>query len=264
MMASPDVERLESNPPGGLILRSRGAPMTLERNVFCAILTAGLTVTALAWTPEPSPVPTSWELSLKPAMPERISVDTGGGPVTYWYMIYTVVNNTGQDIDFHPEIARVSESEAELSAEQARSAGDRAPTILTEPAILGLHARVYGAIRDRHSKTYPFLVPPVDAMTRLRQGNDNALASVAVFHDLPAGISKFTIYVTGLSGERVSRPNPAYRSSPEADRKGQDEAGQPRFFVLRKTLAMPFTLPGDSTSRRIGQAALGRMTWVMR
>ena len=91
--------------------------------------------------PTPSATTVAWELSFQPAPLMKISVDTGSGSTTYWYMLYTVTNNTGQDIDFHPEIVRVSEMENETPADKAAAQPDTAPTIKAEPAIVGIDAR---------------------------------------------------------------------------------------------------------------------------
>ncbi|MFQ5430731.1 MAG: hypothetical protein ACE5E1_10510 [Phycisphaerae bacterium] len=196
----------------------------------------------------------------------RVQVDFGSGPKTFWYMLYTVTNHTGEDIDFNPEIVRVAEIESELPADQILSAPDRAPKLSVEPAIVGLHPKIFAAIQQRHAKTHPFLVKPVDAIRKLRQGKDNALSSVAVFKDLDLRASKFTIYFGGLSGERIRKPNPAYNPRLHAgdQQKKPDAASNPRFFILRKTLAIPYTLPGDLKTRRTATPKLGRMTWVMR
>lgn len=217
--------------------------------------------------PEPSPSPTSWELSLEPSAPTRISVDLGAGPKVYWYMVYTVTNNTGVDVDFQPEIVRVNEIESEVPADKAAAMPDKASKISVDPAIVGVHPKVYDAIKRRHAKTHPFLVEPVKAITRLLQGRDNAVTSVAVFPDLDPKVSKFTIFFAGLSGERIIKPNPAYdakKPSGGAKAGDDDEESNPRNFVLRKTLAMPFTLPGDERTRRAATPKLGRMNWVMR
>jgi hypothetical protein len=220
------------------------------------LLSAAFFVAPALATPEPSPVPTAWELSLQPTEPMRIQVDTGAGPQLYWYFLYTVTNSSGQDVDFHPEIVRVSEIDTDDPTPKIGS--QQGPRIIVDPAIVGINTRVYKAIAQRHSKTHPFLVSPIKAIDRLLQGKDNARTSVAIFQDLDPRAQKFTIYFGGLSGEHDSKPNPQFNA------KKPEGANNPRFFVIRKTLAMPFTLPGDARTRRGATPVLGRMTWVMR
>lgn len=220
--------------------------------------------------PEPNPSPVAWEVKFEPTPPMRIQVDTGNGPQTYWYVLYNVTNDTGKDMDFHPEITRVNEIETEATVEQAKKQPALAPHTTVDPAIVGLPAKIFKAIQERHAKTHPFLKPPVEAISRLLQGRDNALTSVIVFPDLDSRVSKFTIYVAGLSGEVLAKPNPAYdpkRPSgppikPGAPTTQKDE--NPKFFVLRKTLAMAYTLPGDAKTRRTAEPKLSKMDWVMR
>lgn len=217
--------------------------------------------------PEPNPIPVSWELKFEPSSIQRINVTIDGEARTFWYMLYTVVNQTGQDVDFHPEIVRVNEIESEVPAEKAESAPDRAPRLTVDPAIVGVRSEVFQAIARRHRRTHPFLATPVSAISRLLQGRENALTSVAVFPDLDPRVSRFTIYFSGLSGEVVTRPNPMYRPDSGGEKVNGHRPGKPqppRQFVLRKTLAIPYTLPGDERTRRAADPVLGRMEWVMR
>ncbi len=93
---------------------------------------------------------------------------------------------------------------------------------------------------------------------------------MAVFREMDVRVSRFTIYVSGLSGERMTKRNPLYVAARAGSGKkaaaGTGDAGEenPKYFVLRKTLALPYTLPGDARTRRSATPALGRMTWVMR
>ncbi len=246
--------------------------MKLLRYSALGLLLGGLAsgATSAGGPPEPSPVRTSWELSFEPSPPMRISVDAGKGSRGYWYMLYTVTNNTGEDVDFHPEIVRVNEIESELPAEKASKHPRKASGIGVDPAMVGLHPKVFREIQQRHAKTSPFLVSPIHAIGKLLQGKDNARTSVAVFPDLDPRVSKFTLYIAGLSGEWISKPNPMYdprRPTPDASQASGETAGgaeNPKFFVLRKTLAMPYTLPGDAKTRGSASPVLGKMSWVMR
>ena len=54
--------------------------------------------------PQPSATPVSWELDIKFLDPARIEVQLPGNdrPTVYWYMVYTVINNTGRSQRFAP------------------------------------------------------------------------------------------------------------------------------------------------------------------
>ena len=227
-----------------------------------------------AWTaaeePKPSPTPISWELTFKPAPLTRIQVDTGKGPETYWYMIYTIINDTGQDVDFFPEVVRVSELDGAAPQASADAKSDKGPGMIVDAALVGAHPKVFESIKKLYGKTQPFLVSPVDAIKKLLQGKDNALTSVVIFSDLDPRVTKFTIYFGGLSGEKTSIPNPKYDPRRAAakdttpDAKAAADKDNPQYFVLRKTLAMPYALPGDAKSRRSATPAAGAINWVMR
>ncbi len=208
--------------------------------------------------PEPSPVRVAWELQCEPSVPQRILVETTSGKQVYWYMLYTVVNNTPEDVDFHPEIVRVSEVDSEVPEDQAAQMADKAASLTLDHSIVGLDKKIFEAIKNLHAKTHPFLTHPVDAIGKLRQGKDNALTAVAVFKEMDPRVNKFTIYFSGLSGEQESKPNPAYDA-----KKPVSDKNTP-VFVLRKTLAIPYVLPGDERTRLAAEPSLGRMEWVMR
>lgn len=211
--------------------------------------------------PKPNPAPTEWELKFTFQDPQRIEVHLPGQrlPKTYWYMLYHIVNNTGEDRDFVPVIERVAEIDSELPADKVEANPKLAPAITTSRQLVGLDPVVFRAIKSRHARTNPFLVAPVDAITRVKQGKDNVLDSVAVFDDLDPRVARFTIYVGGLSGERTRQVNPAFDA-----KKPQDDVKNPRWFVLQKTLTIPYVLAGDPQTRGTAVPALGRISHVMR
>ena len=237
--------------------------------------TLALCLSAIAWTgspvradaPKPSPTPISWELQVELSEPVRIVVSGESAPKTYWYFLYSVVNNTDRDVPFHPEIVRVNEIDSETTAKRGLRNPDIAARLSVDVSLIGVHPRVFRAIRDKHKKTHPFMVSPIEAIGPLLQGRDNARTSVAIFPELDPRVANFTVYFGGLSGERVTRPNPGYDKLRAAERKSRLEeldVKTQKNFVLRKTLALPYTLPGDVNTRRVATPVLGRSTWVMR
>src|SRR5579885_482879 len=69
--------------------------------------------------PEPSVYPIAWQLDFKHSEPKRIVV----GTTPYWYMTYTVTNNTGQEQVWRPDFqmltndGKVIQSDRGVSAE---------------------------------------------------------------------------------------------------------------------------------------------------
>ncbi|MHC4610873.1 MAG: hypothetical protein ACYS7M_11070, partial [Planctomycetota bacterium] len=87
---------------------------------------------------------------------------------------------------------------------------------------------------------------------------DNRLTSAAVFRNFDPEASHFTIYVGGLSGELARLSNPAVDPlKAESDKNS-------RSFVLRKTLAIEYDLPGDSRTRARAVPTRVKRDWVMR
>lgn len=202
----------------------------------------GVAIPPAVAAPKPSLVPKSWELEFDFHDPTRIAVTLPGEtkPTTFWYLIYTVTNNTGREVGFYPQFALVTDTFKVVHA------GDEvSPT-------------VYDAIRKRHNKQHPFLTPPLKAGGKLLQGTDNARTSVAIFRGFDPQASQFTIFVAGLSGEIVRVPNPAFDSARPKNEKNL------QFFTLRKTLAIEYDIPGDLASRKRAAPVRAARRWVMR
>jgi len=122
----------------------------------------------------------------------------------------------------------------------------------------GIHPNVYEAIKKRHQRQYPFFVLPTQAYGLLRQGRENRRTSAVAFRDFDPQASSFVAYVAGLSGEMVRVANPAFDpDQPESDKNR-------RSFVLRKTLAVSYELPGDPESRNLALPIRVKREWIMR
>ena len=184
----------------------------------------------------------SWQLDFRFHDLQRIDVRLPGDrhATSYWYMLYTVTNNTGRDVEFYPTFELVTDTM------QVVTAGDE------------ISPSVYDAIRGRHKKMYPFFRTPIDASGKVLQGADNARTSVAVFHDFDANASSLKVFVAGLSGEIERLGNPVY------DENQPESAQNRRFFTLRKTLAIGYDLPGDPQTRRSAEPMRRGWDWVMR
>ena len=117
---------------------------------------------------------------------------------------------------------------------------------------------VYDAIAARHKKEYPFFASPAKTTGLLLQGADNARTSAAVFRPFDPKANGLTVFVSGLSGEVARVTNPSFDSSaPESETNE-------RFFILRKTLAITYSLPGDEQTRAKAKPMRRDRAWVMR
>ena len=205
--------------------------------------------------PEPSPTPIAWEFDLKYLHPRRIEVQLSGSdqPEVFWYMVYTVTNTSNTTQPFYPLFQLVTEDLRVVDTD------------------IGISPLVFEAIRERHKITHKYLVSPTEAIGELRAGADYARESVAIWRATDLNVTRFTIYVAGLSGEARVLRNPAYDPEKPETATMVDAAGQereivvnPRYFTLRKTLQLSYTLPASEQAR--GQIAprLSQAGWIMR
>lgn len=215
-------------------------PKVLATMVLCAAsLAFGQTS---ANRPEPALASTAWNLHFRFQDPQRVSVVEPGQnePVVYWYMVYTVENQSDQELFFYPEFQIVTDTM------QVVSSG------------AGVSPEAYEAVFRRANN--PLLLPPEKVAGRILRGKDRARHGVAIWRDFDSKARTFTVHVSGLSGEVMRWKNPAFNpDKPE----GSDNQ---RYFLLRKTLAVPYTLPGSEASRA---ASVPRRNpegqkWVMR
>jgi hypothetical protein len=209
----------------------------------------------LAGPPEAGPVSKSWTLEFQYTDPQRITVTLPGreAPQTFWYMLYTVTNNTGKEVDFYPRFTIVTGAGQELPSER------------------GVSPLVFDAIKKQQVKTYPFLQKQSEIIGRLLQTADQAKDGVAIWPDFSAMASKFTVYVTGLSGDFEQIPNPGYKEDQpqEVEEKLADGTTIPRIvnpreFTLHRTLAIHYDLPGDVRTRSTAEPVRTGQEWIMR
>jgi len=205
------------------------------------IATCGLTP-VLEAVPQPSVTPRSWELTLRFQDPQRVSVFLPGKsqPAVYWYMHYFIENDTDRDVDFYPEIDLVTD------------------TLKVVHSELNVSPEAFKAIQRRAND--PLLLQPEECVGRLLRGKDQTRHAVAIWRDFDPKAKAFTIYVSGLSGEILRIQNPAFDPS-----KPLSDTHQ-RYFTLRKTLAIPYKLPGSVGLRNKGvpMRVPGQQKWIMR
>ncbi len=208
-----------------------------------------------ARTLEPSPRPVSWELEFRFLDPKRIEVRVPGTErtETYWYVVYTVSNNTGASLRFFPVFQIVTED------------------LQVHDTDMGISPLVFDAIRERHKVTHKYLVEPSRAVGTLLTGEDNARESVAIWRDIDLSINSFTLYVSGLSGELRTIPNPSYRPDvPETatvkgpDGREREKVVNPKVFTLRKTLEVRYNLPGSPRARPVTEPERSEVRWILR
>lgn len=181
--------------------------------------------------PRPSLVTRSWQIDFQNSIPHRLIVVRGKGAaqhvIKYWFMTYTVVNNTHKDLFFNPQL--------ELMADNGK---------ILEP-VAAVAPRLFKKIKAVSAS--PFLINPMLIAGRLLQGADNAKQSVVVFTNLPPVARGFRVFVSGLSGETAVQKDPVTGDN----------------IVLHKTLVLHYWIPGHSIHMTPKPILLSHK-WVMK
>lgn len=198
----------------------------------------GLAVAA----PQPAKSSNAWELKFDFADLQRITLRVPGNsqPQTFWYLLYTVTNESEKDVEFFPSFELVTDSL------QVVTAGDY------------IHPRVVDAIAARHKAAHPFFIEPSQVSGRLRVGTDNSKTSAAIFRDFDPQSNSLRVFASGLTGEVTRVTNPAF------DGEKKESIDNQRFFTLRKTLMIEYDLPGDPMTRSASVPVRKGWSWVMR
>lgn len=200
---------------------------------LCAMAVAGIAGAGLVSfeyaqaAPEPSVVPISWQLDFKHQAPERLQVTIDGKQQTYWFIRYTVTNNTGKDVLYTPEFELLTDTGA------------------AQVAFKDVDRKIFPKIKELYKNA--LLESPTGILGKLLQGEDNAKDGVIIFTNLDPDARTFKIFVSGLSGETAEVKNPV--------------TDKP--VVLQKTLVLEYNVPGQA----IGidpQPQLKSTTWVMK
>ena len=184
----------------------------LATSVILALIAAALPMAgapALAYQ-QPSLVPVSWELNFKYSPLERVFVTVDGKEKPYWYMRYTVINNSGRDVLFTPDFEIVADTGQVVHA------------------FKDVPNAVFDKIKDLYKN--PLLQSPNNIYGKLLQGEDNAKDGVAIFPALDPDGRNFKVFVTGLSGETATVKNPM---------TGKD-------VIIQKALELDINIPGQA------------------
>lgn len=216
--------------------------MAIVRAIFLLTFVGPLAASAAGAEPAMGLARSSWELDFEFQDPRRIVVQLPGDnhKTTFWYLLYEVTNRTNSEVGFFPSFRLVTDT-----LKVVEGGAEVSPT-------------VYDVIASRHEKAYPFFAPPRKVTGPLLQGEENSRASAIVFRQFDKEASSFTVYISGLSGEVTQVVNPSLGIG-----QGSTENREPR-FLLRRTLAIRYDLPGDPSTRSRANPIRRDRQWVMR
>ncbi|MFH1371015.1 MAG: hypothetical protein ABII09_06990 [Planctomycetota bacterium] len=210
--------------------------MRTMRALVSVILLCAIAGVCLA-QPQPAivPKPGDWTLDVRFENPMQI-VLPGTVQQRFWYVILTLTNKSGKDVDFYPTCELMTD------------------TFQRVPAIQGTSAILFEKIKNRHQGRYPFLELLENAGNKILQGQDNAKDVVVFWPDFDPNAKSFDIFISGFSNEIAVVDHPVEK----------DPDGNPVKIYLRKTLQLTYSLAGDPKFRDKQKLKLENKQWVMR
>ncbi len=197
-----------------------------------------------AEVPADVPVPAAlqptdvWQLDVQfHGNPEQLEVKLPGDevPTRFWYLVYTITNNTGKDVDFYPTFEVMTNTFMLYEAGKVPS----------KP--------VYEAVEKLYKKSVPLLEPEIQVAGRILQGEDNARDCVCILDDFDPNATSVKLFISGFSNET--------QTIEVADDKNEKKSKK---VLLRKTLMIEYTVPGDVNNQDKKVMLFRRKEWIMR
>lgn len=208
----------------------------MTKHVLRPLLTVLVTIGAiamLALAPEPDPIPTRWQLELRPGDLRLISVEANPGePRAYAFLSYRVTNNTGQDLPFVPAFDLATEEGVVVRS------GQNVPAAVTVQILELLNNE--------------FMQDQIGILGTLQQGPENAKDGVVIWPLPDLLTDRLTVYAAGFSGES----KPVVTTDPTTGEKVRK--------TLRKVRALRYTTPGDLILDASAPIELVFDEWIMR
>ena len=213
---------------------------------FRLVLTVAILAVSLAgWAsgaPEPSLVPSTdtWQLEIElHGQPQLLTITLPGDtePQRFWYILYTVTNNSDQDVEFYPQFELLTN------------------TFRLRQAGVGVRRPVFEAVRHRYHSAVPLLEPASMVTGRVLLGRDNARDSVAIFKDFDPRATSVSVFASGFSNETVTVAHPMLKDA---------DTGVPKQVLLRKTLRLNYQVPGDEYNPDSRVMLYRDREWIMR
>lgn len=205
--------------------------------IFAALMMAALVCLA---APEPAaaPGPGLWTIDTLFTHPQQIILRLGpdNQPKRFWYMLLTLTNNTGRDVDFYPKCDLMTD------------------TFHIIPAGKSVGSMVFEQIKKRHQSKYPFLEPLEQTGNKILQGEDSTKDIAVIWPDFDGKAKSIKLFIAGLSNETVAIEHPVTK----------DKAGKPVKIYLRKTLELSYALTSEAAMRSEANLAYAGKRWIMR
>ncbi|NLX58558.1 MAG: hypothetical protein GXY74_05655 [Phycisphaerae bacterium] len=189
-----------------------------------------------------------WDLDFTFRMPQRIVVKGDEGQAeAYWFMLYTVTNNTGEARVFVPQ-ATLFTNNGKVAYDVIRPDVQEAVKQQYRLAELKNSVQMMGDANEKAEEGQELKIKP-----SLKAGAEEAQDGIFIFREVDMQMDGFKVFVTGLSGRFVVRTVPATA-----------EGEQPEEVVLRKTMELDFSVPGDSVRISEDKVYLLKQKWIWR
>ena len=198
-----------------------------------------------AAAPQPSEVPTAWELDFQFQAPKAVTLALPGHEArTYWYLVYRVINRSDQDVIYVPNFVLYTDT-GQIS-----------------PAGQGVPVSAFEAIKKLTND--PLLLDVTNITGKLLQGEDNARVGVAIWQDFDPKAGEIDVFIGGLSGETATVPLPVPVEVEQTTPAGKTEKVTKTSVVLSKTLRVRYAVPGEAAGRTRTAVKQLDKEWVMR
>ena len=201
---------------------------------------------AVAKAPVPDIVPMTWEFKFEHGSLRSILADVPGKqkPQLFWYLRYTVTNNSGEDHFFVPEFILYTDTG------QLIRAGKSTPT--------SVYYKIKKLIND------PLLITQTSMTGKVLLGDDNAKSGLAIWPDFDPNAGTVDIFIGGLSGETKVIPLPEPLEVMEIDIRGKKTPRKLTQLHLAKTRHLRYKVVGEAAGRPRVTPKLVKKEWVMR
>lgn len=200
---------------GSIFARRSGAIGGVLGALLLGVLPlAGAGAASAMLAPEPSPVPRAWQLDVRPSDLNVVILDhADGSSAAYYYMTYVVTNTTGKDQFFAPMFELVTDQGEVLLS------GRDVPPEATREMLRRLRRE--------------FLEDQISMFGQVLQGPENAREGLVMWPVGNTQVKDVNLYMFGFSGETRTIQLRNF------------EAGTVEDVVLRKSLMLRHTVPGD-------------------
>ncbi len=214
-----------------LIDNYKGMVMNFKNIASLFILICGVALAA----PRPSLAPSAdiWTIDVVYTQPKQFAVKSGNNQVErYWYIILSLVNNTGRDVPFYPKFELMTDTWDITSSDT------------------GIVKGIYDSLKLMNQGSFPFMVTMDEVEHKILQGRDNSVDLLVVWKDFDLAAKGVKMFFAGFSNETAVV---------ETQRDGQTIKHH-----LQKTLELAYSIPGDSKHRESQQLSFESKQWIMR